>query len=36
MDHCHDAFGCMGEMLGENFNFKKGTREVSVTLDLNC
>ncbi|XP_029025695.1 TATA box-binding protein-associated factor RNA polymerase I subunit C [Betta splendens] len=23
-DHCHDAFGCMGEILGENFNFKSG------------
>ncbi|AWP14889.1 putative TATA box-binding protein-associated factor RNA polymerase I subunit C [Scophthalmus maximus] len=21
MDHCGDAFGCMGEILGENFNF---------------
>ncbi|XP_071322592.1 TATA box-binding protein-associated factor RNA polymerase I subunit C [Trachinotus anak] len=27
MDHCQDAFGCMGEILGENFNFKQGMRE---------
>ncbi|XP_040012919.1 TATA box-binding protein-associated factor RNA polymerase I subunit C isoform X2 [Xiphias gladius] len=27
MDHCQDAFGCMGEILGENFNFKQGVRE---------
>ncbi|XP_024917721.1 TATA box-binding protein-associated factor RNA polymerase I subunit C isoform X4 [Cynoglossus semilaevis] len=27
MDHSHDAFGCMAEILGENFNFKKGPTE---------
>lgn len=27
MDHCQDAFGCMSEILGEHFNFKKGEKE---------
>ncbi|KAK2818829.1 hypothetical protein Q5P01_024390 [Channa striata] len=27
MDHCHDAFGSMGEILGENFNFKQGPKD---------
>ncbi|XP_041825591.1 TATA box-binding protein-associated factor RNA polymerase I subunit C isoform X2 [Melanotaenia boesemani] len=34
MDHCQDAFGCMSDILGENFNFRsRGTekhRHVSV------
>ncbi|XP_028274274.1 TATA box-binding protein-associated factor RNA polymerase I subunit C [Parambassis ranga] len=25
-DYCHDAFGCMGDILGENFNFKHGNK----------
>ena len=32
MDHCQDAFGCMGEILSENFNFEKRKREVSLRL----
>lgn len=32
MDHCQDAFGCMSEILGENFNFKKGLKEVSFII----
>ncbi|XP_023268425.1 TATA box-binding protein-associated factor RNA polymerase I subunit C isoform X1 [Seriola lalandi dorsalis] len=27
MDHGQDAFGCMSEILGENFNFKQGRSE---------
>ncbi|KAF3702343.1 TATA box-binding protein-associated factor RNA polymerase I subunit C [Channa argus] len=27
VDHCHDAFGCMGDILGENFNFKQGLKD---------
>ncbi|KAM9841509.1 uncharacterized protein taf1c [Aulostomus maculatus] len=27
MDNCQDSFGCMSEILGENFNFKQGLRE---------
>lgn len=27
MDHSQDAFGCMAEILGVNFSFKKGVRE---------
>ncbi|XP_033501972.2 TATA box-binding protein-associated factor, RNA polymerase I, subunit C [Epinephelus lanceolatus] len=27
MDHSQDAFGCMGEILSSNFNFKDGRRE---------
>ncbi|XP_040915318.1 TATA box-binding protein-associated factor RNA polymerase I subunit C [Toxotes jaculatrix] len=27
VDHCHDAFGCMSEILGKNFNFKQGKKE---------
>ncbi|KAG7473096.1 hypothetical protein JOB18_013787 [Solea senegalensis] len=27
LDHRHDAFGCMSQILGENFNFKQGTKE---------
>ncbi|XP_059214693.1 TATA box-binding protein-associated factor RNA polymerase I subunit C [Centropristis striata] len=27
VDHCQDAFGCMGEILSENFNFKQGRKE---------
>nr|XP_046231685.1 uncharacterized protein taf1c isoform X2 [Scatophagus argus] len=26
MDYCHDAFGCMGEILGENFRFREGVK----------
>lgn len=28
MDNCQDSFGCMSEILGENFNFNKRAREV--------
>lgn len=28
MDNCQDSFGCMSEILGENFNFNKKTSEV--------
>ncbi|XP_070781220.1 TATA box-binding protein-associated factor RNA polymerase I subunit C [Enoplosus armatus] len=27
VDHCQDAFGCMSELLGENFYFKQGVKE---------
>ncbi|XP_058472746.1 TATA box-binding protein-associated factor, RNA polymerase I, subunit C [Solea solea] len=27
LDHRHDAFGCMSQILGENFNFTQGTKE---------
>uniref|UniRef100_A0A4W6D6A4 Wu:fj64h06 n=1 Tax=Lates calcarifer TaxID=8187 RepID=A0A4W6D6A4_LATCA len=26
-DHFHDAFGCMSDILGENFNFNEGKKE---------
>ncbi|XP_034457395.1 TATA box-binding protein-associated factor RNA polymerase I subunit C isoform X1 [Hippoglossus hippoglossus] len=29
MDHCQDAFGCMGEILSENFNFEKRKSETN-------
>lgn len=34
MDHSQDAFGCMGEILSSNFNFKDGRREMSAAVFL--
>lgn len=31
MDNCQDSFGCMSEILGENFNFNKRAREKCKT-----
>lgn len=31
MDHSQDAFGNMAEILLENFNFKRGAKDVSNT-----
>lgn len=39
MDHSQDAFGCMGEILGENFSFKPGVAKVSfqsIALSVTC
>lgn len=30
MDNCQDSFGCMSEILGENFNFNETAREVRL------
>ncbi|XP_019967228.2 TATA box-binding protein-associated factor, RNA polymerase I, subunit C isoform X1 [Paralichthys olivaceus] len=35
MDHSQDAFGYMGEILSENFNFKEGTRERNQKNSVN-
>lgn len=35
LDHCQDAFGCMSEILGENFNFKQRTRERRRSYSVN-
>lgn len=32
VDHCHDAFGCMAEILGENFSCREGRRKVSFRV----